>query len=48
MTFTSAVIKLTSTCNLACTYCYMFNLTDRTFEWDPDAMTGVTAERVTD
>ena len=48
MTFTSAVIKLTSTCNLACTYCYMFNLTDRTFESVPDAMTGVTAEQLID
>lgn len=30
--FATAIVKLTAVCNLNCTYCYMFNLADRTFE----------------
>lgn len=48
MTFTTAIVKLTSTCNLACSYCYMFNLTDRTYESVPGAMATDTAERLVD
>src|SRR6185312_8299852 len=29
--FSSAIVKLTSFCNLNCTYCYMFNLKDKTY-----------------
>lgn len=33
--FSSAIMKLTSICNLNCSYCYMFNLHDRTFQRVP-------------
>jgi uncharacterized protein len=37
-TLTTAILKLTSVCNLDCSYCYMFNLTDKTFERVPNRM----------
>ncbi|MEK2494468.1 radical SAM protein [Kitasatospora purpeofusca] len=36
--FTTAILKLTATCNLNCTYCYMFNLADRTYHQVPAMM----------
>jgi uncharacterized protein len=36
--FTEAIIKLTSICNLDCSYCYMFNLADRTYTRVPSLM----------
>lgn len=44
--FSTVILKLTSFCNLNCSYCYMFNLGDRTFERMPRYMpveTAVTA-----
>lgn len=36
--FQTAIVKLTSTCNLDCDYCYMFNLTDKTYLQMPRQM----------
>jgi uncharacterized protein len=36
--FHAAIFKLTAYCNLNCSYCYMFNLADRTFERVPRRM----------
>lgn len=36
--FTSCILKLTSICNLNCTYCYMFNLRDTRYEEVPNRM----------
>lgn len=36
--FGSAILKLTAFCNLDCTYCYMFNLADRTWARVPRMM----------
>lgn len=36
--FNSTIIKLTSICNLDCSYCYMFNLQDKTYEFVPKFM----------
>lgn len=33
--FSTVILKLTAFCNLNCSYCYMFNLADRTFERVP-------------
>ncbi len=33
--FKSAIVKLTAICNLDCSYCYMFNQQDKTFEHVP-------------
>jgi uncharacterized protein len=33
--FKSAIVKLTAVCNLDCSYCYMFNQQDKTFERVP-------------
>ncbi len=33
--FKSAIVKLTAVCNLDCSYCYMFNQQDKTFEHVP-------------
>jgi len=41
--FGSAILKLTASCNLDCTYCYMFNLKDRTFSRVPRLMSVETA-----
>jgi len=41
--FQTAIVKLTSFCNLDCDYCYMFNLTDRTYLEMPKQMTSETA-----
>lgn len=41
--FSSIILKLTAVCNLDCTYCYMFNLADRTFERVPKHMSEETA-----
>lgn len=38
--FHTFILKLFSRCNLNCTYCYMYNLADRTFERQPWEMTG--------
>ena len=37
-TMTAAVLKVSSRCNLNCTYCYMFNLEDKTFWSQPATM----------
>ncbi|WP_225911777.1 radical SAM protein [Vibrio nigripulchritudo] len=34
MTFESCIVKLTSFCNLNCTYCYMFNLEDESYKYN--------------
>jgi uncharacterized protein len=44
--FSSAVVKLTSICNMNCSYCYMFNAADRTFERVPKLMSVETATRL--
>ena len=36
--FNSVILKLTAFCNLDCTYCFMFNMDDRTFERVPRNM----------
>jgi uncharacterized protein len=36
--FRSAVVKLTARCDLDCSYCYMFNQKDRTFERVPSRL----------
>ena len=36
--FSTAILKLTARCNLNCTYCYMFNLSDRTYARVPPVM----------
>lgn len=41
--FSTAILKLTATCNLNCTYCYMFNLADQTFRRVPALMSVETA-----
>ena len=41
--FNSAILKLTSFCNLNCTYCYMFNLEDQTHSRVPKSMPIATA-----
>lgn len=41
--FSTVILKLTSFCNLNCSYCYMFNLGDRTFERMPRYMPVETA-----
>ncbi len=41
--FHTAILKLTARCNLNCTYCYMFNLADSTYERVPKAMSSATA-----
>ncbi len=46
--FTSAIIKLTAICNLNCTYCYMFNLHDKTYTRVPAFMPEQTARSVVD
>jgi uncharacterized protein len=42
--FAGCVVKLTAYCNLNCTYCYMFNLTDHTFKRIPKIMSMTVAE----
>lgn len=42
--FTTAILKLTATCNLNCTYCYMFNLADQTHRRVPSMMPVEVAE----
>ncbi|WP_085109532.1 radical SAM protein [Mycolicibacillus trivialis] len=46
--FSLAIVKLTAVCNLNCTYCYMFNQHDRTFEVVPRNMPPAIAGRVVD
>lgn len=41
--FRSAILKLTATCNLNCSYCYMFNQADQTFLRIPRQMPLTTA-----
>ncbi len=41
--FECAILKLTARCNLACTYCYMFNLQDNTYRRVPARMPVETA-----
>ncbi len=36
--FTTFVIKVVSRCNLNCSYCYMYNLADRTYRDQPSVM----------
>lgn len=42
--FGTFILKLTGFCNLDCSYCYMFNSLDRTFERKPRSMSADTAE----
>ena len=42
----TAIVKLTSVCNLNCTYCYMFNQSDQTFRRVPSRMDRQTAIQV--
>jgi uncharacterized protein len=44
--FRSAIVKLTAVCDINCTYCYMFNQADRTFERMPARMPLPTALRL--
>lgn len=48
----SCILKVTSFCNLNCSYCYMFNLGDRTFESVPlflgDSLVDQLLERIAD
>ena len=46
--FRSAIVKLTVVCDIDCTYCYMFNQADRTFERMPARMSLPTAFRLLD
>jgi len=46
--FRSAIVKLTAVCDIDCTYCYMFNQADRTFERMPARMALPTALRLLD
>ncbi len=41
--FTTAILKLTAVCNLNCSYCYVFNLADRTHSRVPALMAQDTA-----
>jgi uncharacterized protein len=41
--FRNVILKLTSFCNLNCSYCYMFNQADRSFERMPPYMSAETA-----
>lgn len=41
--FRSAIVKLTAVCDIDCSYCYMFNQADRTFERMPARMALPTA-----
>lgn len=43
--FATAILKLTSFCNLNCSYCYMFNLADQTHARVADHMPAETAVR---
>jgi uncharacterized protein len=42
--FTTFVVKVASRCNLNCSYCYMYNLADRTYLGQPATMTPAVAE----
>ena len=48
--FTTFVVKVASRCNLNCSYCYMYNLADRTYRDQPKLMslatTGLLADRI--
>jgi uncharacterized protein len=46
--FTTAIVKLTAVCNLNCSYCYMFNLADKTYSRTYRYMPAETAEAVVD
>jgi len=46
--FRSAIVKLTAVCDIDCSYCYMFNQADRTFERMPARMALPTALRLLD
>ncbi len=46
--FTSAIVKVTSFCNLNCSYCYMFNLKDRSYMDKPRIMGLATMDRMLD
>src|SRR5262249_44029941 len=37
--FTTFVVKVVSRCNLNCSYCYMYNLADKTYLGQPPVMT---------
>ena len=44
--FKTCIIKLTSYCNLNCDYCYMFNLTDKTYSIVPKNISFKTIEKI--
>jgi uncharacterized protein len=48
--FTTYVVKVVSRCNLNCSYCYMYNLADRTYRNQPkvmaDSVSAALAERI--
>ncbi|OHU88457.1 MULTISPECIES: radical SAM protein [Pseudoalteromonas] len=48
MAFSAAIVKLNSVCNLNCSYCYMFNGPDRTFEETANKMDVATATLMID
>ncbi len=44
--FNTFVIKTVSRCNLNCSYCYMYNLADRTYRDQPGVMSELVTERL--
>jgi len=46
--FTTFVVKVASRCNLNCSYCYMYNLADRTYRDQPKLMSPATTSLLAD
>jgi uncharacterized protein len=46
--FTTFVVKVASSCNLNCSYCYMYNLADKTYRDQPGVMATGIAEALAD
>ena len=44
--FSTYVVKVVSRCNLNCSYCYMYNLQDKTYRNQPGRMTLKTAQKM--
>ena len=41
-----AIIKIASRCNLNCSYCYMYNLADKTYKTKPSLMSDITIDAI--
>ena len=42
----SAIMKIASRCNINCTYCYMYNLADKTYKMQPNVMHSSTIHHI--